>query len=111
VTLPVQNVHSGPLGLPPGRHGPTDAEAGAAQAAKTISVARRKRTDRVIGGRRQTLRGQRAPWRMAELAILRWRCFSCPFVPACAWIQYRTSSSTHSIAGGEHDAPQVSGLK
>jgi hypothetical protein len=48
---------------------------------------------------------------MAELAVLRRRCFSCRFVPACAWIQYRTSSSTHSIAGGEHDAPQVSGLK
>jgi hypothetical protein len=48
---------------------------------------------------------------MAELAIRRSRFFSWRLVPACAWIQYRTSSSTHSIAGGEHDAPQVSGLK
>jgi hypothetical protein len=64
----------------------------------------------LIGGRRPTLSHQRAPYRIAELAIRRSRLRSCRLFPACAWIQYRTSSSTHSIAGGEHEAPHVSGL-
>jgi hypothetical protein len=58
VTLAFQNVHRAPSRLPPGRHGPTEADAGAATAAKAMTRAMRRRTFDEIGRRLRVLSGE-----------------------------------------------------